>query len=177
MKHYKIWFQFLFIIFCGTSCTTTSRLQPDHLKYAVINCVLEHYKPYSIYLTTVKPDFSHLPSERIQEIDVNLLLQFNISSNNQNLKFENVFTLQEIEEINRGFKEVKIQKLERKYINESHRITSNKKARRITTPVVLENKKYAFVYSEGPSDGELICVELLNGKWDPLFVSPIWNTD
>lgn len=176
---YKLIFSILTI--CITiGCKTTNDITSPNLNYLIINSFLNHYKTYSITSTTIKPDFNSLGIPELHEIDISRLLHLNISLNTPELKFEDIFTPENIKEVNLGFQKLKAQKLMKKYIEEPSRIKSNAKSkntRKISEPVITKNKKYTFIYSEGKSDGELLCMEFIDNEWVPLFVAPVWSTD
>lgn len=179
MKKSKLYI-FIIPLLCSLNCATTSKVQLDSVDYAVLNGFLNHYKSYSILSTTINPKFNTHDFFELRKLDVSLLIHYNISLVNNKIKFEDIFDSKDITELNQSFKNLKAKKLKKEYFKDPQRIKSNKSSkytRTISEPILSKYGDYAFVYSESKSDGELICMEIINDNWKPLFVSTVWRVD
>ncbi|WP_136465542.1 hypothetical protein [Flagellimonas onchidii] len=153
--------------------------EKSEIDYQVINAFTSLRKINALKKDTFKPNDSLLL--KLVESDGLNLFHYNLTENRKNIDFKELFSEQDFNLIKKGFEQLEIRKLDKKKMLKGVRaikkIDDDREARMITTPVIVPDKNYAFIYSESLSDGDLFCMKKENGKWIPFVSFPLWTSD
>ncbi|UII78022.1 hypothetical protein [Flagellimonas sp. CMM7] len=164
----------LFLV-ANLNCKTTYNIAKENLAmYEVIQSYIEfNTNSSSLYFRTiVEPSLDSTFSEIVDYAYLNS--STNLIGDNSKMKFEDIFKEEEIILLKQ--RAAKVQEVKLSHIRLSGINISKKKnnALSVTVPIFSSNEKYALMYVEGNSGGDLYVFIKSKNTWKPYTISNIW---